>query len=219
MNVESIDFKHFLCRTVTSFVRQEGTMRKAWNSRRKGNKVEVFYVEKLHKTKTVSDELGVNPTTVQRWVKYFDVPCKKNALGHYLFSDSDVLMLKKIQQQLSTGLRMSQVKVNVKTLLSQTDQKKQGTSQADTIEKLDLLFLKIENIERQLEEKANEVVAIQVLQHRKELEKLVQKISKLQSEIEQLKVRNNEETNTVQFSTKNKELPKRNWLASLLSLL
>ncbi|WP_082407126.1 MerR family transcriptional regulator [Bacillus sp. JCM 19041] len=35
------------------------------------------------KTKEVSKAIGVNPTTIQRWTKFFEIKCEVNEQGHF----------------------------------------------------------------------------------------------------------------------------------------
>ncbi len=57
-------------------------------------------METIHKTKEVADLLNVNPTTVQRWIKYFNIECETNEHGHYLLTESHLTLLTSIQAQL-----------------------------------------------------------------------------------------------------------------------
>ncbi|UTW69704.1 MerR family transcriptional regulator [Anaerobacillus sp. HL2] len=66
--------------------------------------------QELKKTKVVSDELGVNPTTVQRWIKNFNIPYETNDLGHYLLAEKEIeLYLRSLKEQLNEGLTMKEI--------------------------------------------------------------------------------------------------------------
>ncbi|MFA8438037.1 MerR family transcriptional regulator [Pueribacillus sp. YX66] len=172
----------------------------------------------VFKTKEVSQELGVNPTTVQRWVKYFKLPCEKNEHGHYLFNDTNILQLKEIKQQLNLGLPMSQVKV---THLNEYDftgaEDMTHNKINDVLKKFNAMTTRLENVEYQLGEKATNVVNIQLLQHRRELEKLYKLVENLKSEIEQLKAEKPKEEDVIPY--KQKQKAQRNWFASFLNML
>lgn len=165
-------------------------------------------MESILKTKDASRILGVNPTTIQRWVKFFNVPCEKNEQGHYLFNEKNIAQLKTIKEQLNRGLSMSEVKI------SALNEPKYKTE--DVIKKFNDMTKRIENIEYKLEEKATNVVNIQLLQHRRELEKLHQLVENMKHEIQQLKKhiekRESEEAHQPQKNQKK-------WFSNLLSFL
>ncbi|PFG13578.1 MerR family transcriptional regulator [Bacillus sp. es.036] len=163
----------------------------------------------LLKTKQVSDELGVNPTTVQRWVKYFDLACEKNELGHFLFSSETVEELKSIKNDLRRGYSMEKIKSSGT-----------GGSQEQVMitperfeQRLDRFSVRLEQLERQLEEKANEVITVQVLQHRTELDELMQKINMLEEKLIELEDHTSIQEAVGQSTGKGK----RPWIMSLFS--
>lgn len=140
-------------------------------------------MEALLKTKTVSDQLGVNPTTIQRWIKYFNLSCQTNELGHYLISKAEFELLKDIKEQLSKGLTMKEIReknVSFQKLDVTNGKKEEMVSTVVVEEKLDKLMIHIEQLERKLSVKADEVVEYQVLQHRSELDSLFTMVSKIE---------------------------------------
>ncbi|MGA9288496.1 MAG: MerR family transcriptional regulator [Anaerobacillus sp.] len=164
----------------------------------------------LLKTKQVSDELGVNPTTVQRWVKYFDLSCEKNELGHFLFTSETLEELKEIKNDLRRGYSMEKIKSKDSTK-SSTPQK--IVSQQLFEQRLDRFSMRLEQLERQLEEKANEVITVQVLQHRSELDELVKKVTSLEDKLLEL-----EDHTTIQEAVgQSAGKGKRPWIMSLFS--
>ncbi|MCA0985738.1 MerR family transcriptional regulator [Guptibacillus algicola] len=164
----------------------------------------------LVKTKQVSDELGVNPTTVQRWVKFFDLDCEKNELGHFLFSEETITKLKHIQEELRRGQSMEEIKT--------TDQ---GTkkpvakvvSQEKFEQRLDRFSVRLEQLEKQLEKKADEVITVQVLQHRAELDELVKKVTRIEEKLMELE----EHTSIQEAVGQSSGKVKRPWIMSLFS--
>lgn len=143
---------------------------------------------KVLKTKEVSDQLSVNPTTIQRWIKYFNVPCKTNELGHYLITETDLQTLQNIKDRLDRGFTMKEIREKKDPV--QVVKAKREVMIATTIfeEKLDHLLIHIEQLERKLSVKADEVVEYQVLQHRTELDSLFSMLTKIDermSKIEQ----------------------------------
>ena len=172
-------------------------------------------METTYKTKTVSEQLGVNPTTIQRWVKYFNIPCHRNEHGHYLFKDSDILLLKNIKEQLNRGLSMAEVQIEQHNNKKET--RPRTLKKEEMIEKFNELSTRMNDIERRLEEKADEVVAYQLLQHRSEIDDLLHKLTKLEHQIEQLQEKQQKES-TIAFHRNDQKGTKKRRLASLLSI-
>ena len=164
----------------------------------------------LMKTKQVSDELGVNPTTVQRWVKYFDLSCEKNELGHFLFTSETLEELKGIKNDLRRGYSMEKIKSKGSPTKSTPEK---IVSQQMFEQKLDRFAVRLEQLERQLEEKANEVITVQVLQHRSELDELVKKVNSLEGKLMELEDHTSIQEAVGQSSGKGK----RPWIMSLFS--
>ncbi|HEU5138914.1 MAG TPA: MerR family transcriptional regulator [Bacillales bacterium] len=167
----------------------------------------------LVKTKTVSRELNVNPSTIQRWVKHFDLPCGKNDHGHLLFSERNIEQLKDIKKQLNHGLAMDEVQLNE----GESMEPENSVSMAKYEKRLDAMVSRINEVDQKLSQKADEVVSIRLYQHRSELDQLSKTVldveSRLQAIESQLSSLNpppyGEET------VQTKEKPKRNWLVSL----
>ncbi len=59
-----------------------------------------------------------------------------------------------------------------------------GLSMRTYNNRMDLLEAKLEQIERTLSNKADEVVSLQILEHRNELEDLVQAVSKIETHLQ-----------------------------------
>ena len=163
----------------------------------------------LLKTKQVSDELGVNPTTVQRWVKYFELSCEKNEKGHFLFTNDTLEELKSIKNDLRKGYSMEKIKGGITEKSSPI----KVISQESFEQRLDRFSLRLEQLERQLEEKANEVITVQVLQHRSELDELVKKVTSLEEKLIELEDHTSIQEAVGQSSGK----VKRPWIMSLFS--
>ncbi|KMM38195.1 MerR family transcriptional regulator [Guptibacillus hwajinpoensis] len=163
----------------------------------------------LLKTKQVSDELGVNPTTVQRWVKYFELSCEKNEKGHFLFTNDTLEELKSIKNDLRKGYSMEKIKGGTNEKSSPI----KVISQESFEQRLDRFTVRLEQLERQLEEKANEVITVQVLQHRSELDELVKKVTSLEEKLVELEDHTSIQEAVGQSSGK----VKRPWIMSLFS--
>jgi chromosome-anchoring protein RacA len=169
-------------------------------------------MEMVLKTKTVSEELGVNPTTVQRWVRHFNIQCDKNEHGHYLFKQEDIEQLREIKAQLDNGLLMSDIQI-------QSFQASEKSAELPTQfeEKFDRLNAAIRALEKKVEEKADAVVSYQMLQHASELEELIKKMENMEARLQDLEVallKNNYPEEKLYV----KEKPKKNWFVSLFTL-
>ncbi|WP_142675769.1 MerR family transcriptional regulator [Bacillus taeanensis] len=175
-------------------------------------------MEMILKTKQVSEELGVNPSTIQRWVKFFNLPCQRNEHGHYLFNEKHIEELRKIKDQLSEGLAMTDVQIDIPK--KEAVKTKEFTLNNEIEKRLDKLIMRIDNMERRLETKADEVVSAQLLQHRLEIDDLVKKINSLENTLLEM-----QEKQTFQmqdyhsdFMLEKPKPVKRSWFASLLQL-
>jgi chromosome-anchoring protein RacA len=169
-------------------------------------------MEMVLKTKTVSEELGVNPTTVQRWVRHFNIQCDKNEHGHYLFKQEDIEQLREIKAQLDNGLLMSDIQI-------QSFQTSEKSVELPTQfeDKFDRLNEAIRALEKKVEEKADAVVSYQMLQHASELEELIKKMENMEARLQDLEVallKNNYPEEKLYV----KEKPKKNWFVSLFTL-
>ncbi|WP_368504457.1 chromosome-anchoring protein RacA [Alkalihalophilus sp. As8PL] len=147
-------------------------------------------MEMTMKTKEVSEQLGVNPTTIQRWMKFFDIGCDTNEHGHYFFSDEHVVVLKSIQEQLQEGKKMKEVDLSQFSSLvhkrPHSSVKKEKVSAAAYDEKLDQVMRRVEDLEMQLSQKADEVVSYQLLKHRSEIENMMKMLQKLEARLDQM---------------------------------
>lgn len=135
-------------------------------------------------TSAVAKLLGVSPSTVQRWVKQLELQMDRNELGHYIFSENDIKLLKQIQEQLNKGIILQDVTIEGK--------KTRKGSIKDTInnQSNNQLFEKLADIEQQLNRKADDVVSYQLLQHRKEIEELRNTVKLLTARVEKLEKNN-----------------------------
>lgn len=168
----------------------------------------------LMKTKTVSRQLEVNPSTIQRWVKYFKLPCRKNDHGHLLFSQQDIEMLKHIKKQLNSGLAMSEVDLNI-----EEKEAVPHVSMSQYERQLDEMVSRINDVEQKLSQKADEVVSVQLYQHRNELDQLVKTINDVESRLQTIESQLSglvpSPYNEKKLQKEDKTKTKRNWLVSL----
>ncbi|MCG8396386.1 chromosome-anchoring protein RacA [Bacillus atrophaeus] len=153
-------------------------------------------------TNVVARELGVSTKTVQRWVKQLNLPAERNELGHYSFTEDDVNVLKSVQKQVSEGVALQEVNVprQHKKRSGFILQKTNGGASEQRIEQLeqklsallqqkqseDKLLARLDELERQLKQKADEGVSYQLLQHRREIDDLHADLQSLTSQTKHL---------------------------------
>ncbi|MBU8683815.1 chromosome-anchoring protein RacA [Bacillus haynesii] len=159
-------------------------------------------------------ELGVSTKTVQRWVKQLQLPASRNELGHYFFTEDDIAILKEVKEQLKNGTSMQDVTIKrpkktffiKKNEMIQTkdpalqlnerlEERLQRFLEHEQLER-ELLQKKIAELERKLEQKADDVVSYQLLQQRRELEEERQQIKHLEQKISELESMNRQEKDT-----------------------
>ncbi|WP_062235458.1 MerR family transcriptional regulator [Fictibacillus sp. FJAT-27399] len=169
-------------------------------------------MEMVFKTKTVSEELGVNPTTIQRWVKHFNLTCQKNDHGHYLFSEQDIEDLREIKKQLDAGLLMNDIQIAAQVKSPVVPVKAERFN-----ERFESLMAQIEKLEKKIEEKADDVLSYQVLQHATEMDDMMKRLIKIEEKIEDIEVKLLKMPQGTEETAGYKK-PRRNWLVSLFTL-
>ncbi|ANB57945.1 transposase family protein [Anoxybacillus sp. B7M1] len=138
------------------------------------------------KTSSVAKRLGVSPKTIQRWVKKYEIPCKKNEAGHYIFDSETLALLEQIKFEQGAALEECETEEeNEKTILCPED-----FFSTHLQPYLNEFTSRFQRIERQLEQKADEVVSVQLLQHRREIEELHSYIRQLEQRISLLEEAN-----------------------------
>lgn len=170
----------------------------------------------LLKTKTVSDRLDVNPSTIQRWVKYFELPCHKNNHGHLLFNEQDIQQLKDIKEHLSNGLSKEDV-----VLYKRTESNDMGIDMIDYERKLENMVSRMDGVEEVLSKKADEVVSFQLYQHRNEIEHLTKTMDDVKNRLQtietQLSYLNTPQQSDKKENAKKEKKVRKNWLVSIFS--
>jgi chromosome-anchoring protein RacA len=156
------------------------------------------------KTSNVAKRLGVSPKTVQRWIKKYNVPCPRNEAGHYVFNAETIALLEKIKFEQSAALE-EDYEETTKENMFETHVKPQ----------LAQMSARLQSVEQKLEQKADEVVSFQILQHRKEIEELVEHVQQLESRISQLEKASHTLAAIEQEQTKK---AKRRGLSRIISL-
>ena len=133
-------------------------------------------------TSAVARLLNVSHSTIQRWVTQLNMEVERNQLGHYQFSDEDIALLRKIQDQLNEGIILQKVSISEKKIRKATVQKQHS----ETNKEHDQLIERVVRLENGLKTKADDVVSYQLLQHRSEMEDMHKLVKKLEARIEAL---------------------------------
>ncbi|MDQ0162627.1 MerR family transcriptional regulator [Aeribacillus alveayuensis] len=156
-------------------------------------------------TTTAAKKIGVSPKTVQRWVKQLKLPMVRNELGHYIFAEEDIELLKDIHKQIQNGVSMKDLTVNVPMKKEHGNENLKRFSSDDT----EKIWSKLQELEFMVNQKADDVVSYQLLQHRQEMEELQKRIEQLEMKImksEQQKPK--QEENVYVLDEKRKQSPK-----------
>jgi chromosome-anchoring protein RacA len=164
-------------------------------------------------TNAVAKLLGVSQSTVQRWVKQLNLKMERNDLGHYVFTDEDIELLKQVHEQLKNGVLLQDLAVPAKKTRKGTAK----TSDNDRVN--EELVNKIKDLERKLDDKADSVVSYQLLQHRREIEELQNEIKRLHERIELLEENQSEKKkseNLLVFDQAGQKKKQRKKLISML---
>ncbi len=179
---------------------------------------EGFFMQGVLKTREVSEQLGVNPTTVQRWVKYFNIHCDINEQGHYLFSMPQVEVLREIKGQLNMGKKLKEIN------LGQPEEKQQVKKNTEMVQtqqyerKLEQMMSRIDILENKLNQKADEVVSYQISSHRKEIDEMMGMLKKLEQRMDAIELGRAEKQSSVENINIKEKKPKKRSFVQLFSL-
>ncbi|MGE6375269.1 MerR family transcriptional regulator [Peribacillus muralis] len=132
-------------------------------------------------TSAVARLLNVSHSTIQRWVSQLNMEVERNQLGHYQFSEEDIALLRKIQNQLNEGIILQKVSISESKIRKATVQK-----HTEMTKEHEQLLERIVRLENGLKTKADDVVSYQLLQHRSEMEEMHKFVKKLEARIEAL---------------------------------
>ncbi|MFE6137467.1 chromosome-anchoring protein RacA [Bacillus sp. NPDC057893] len=142
-----------------------------------------------YKTPFIAKKLGVSPKAVVRIAQQLNLTIKKNKYGHFIFTQVDLdQMLEYHRSQMdqpqnsqttqkTSSNDIEKLKTQVNTIVQNTSSNdfKQLTAQLTTITR------RLDRMEEQMQDKANDVVTYQLLQHRREMEEMLERIQKLEA--------------------------------------
>ncbi|RAP74634.1 hypothetical protein DL346_21510 [Paenibacillus montanisoli] len=153
----------------------------------------------LVKSKDAAETLNVSQTTVKRWASHFHNYFQKDRLGHYVFTQQDLAMLGYIKEALERGDTMDMIvlpesepesepaQLQAAELQTANGPGQQIAAANESSSELSEIYFRLEQVEYKVEQKADEVVTTQLLQHRSELEELRRLIDHLATAIENAK--------------------------------
>ncbi|MGZ0087080.1 MerR family transcriptional regulator [Caldibacillus thermoamylovorans] len=148
------------------------------------------------KTTDVAARLGVSPKTIQRWVRKYDIPLRKNEAGHYLFDEKTIALLERVKfEQSATLERPAAARHPSATASLPTDNqpKQEATSptlavlrQPSLEPEIARISSRLNQLEQQLGQKADDVVSVQLLHHRREMEEITARLAALEQLVARL---------------------------------
>jgi chromosome-anchoring protein RacA len=146
----------------------------------------------VYRTKDVARELNVSATTVKRWACHFRNRFRKDEAGRYVFSEEDLDKLRLVKQRLDEGAQLNSIELGGTTDETEAAAEVAAASTvsetaAPALDKR--LWERLDMLELQLDQKANEVTEFKVLQHRKELDELRSQIADICQTLERMEVR------------------------------
>lgn len=129
-----------------------------------------------YKTPFIAKKLGVSPKAVIRIAQQLNLHLEKNKFGHYIFREND---LKKMLAFQRTTIEQEENHHPIQNIQADSSEElEQITNQ------LKAVTLRLDRIEEKMQEKADNVVNYQLLQHRREMEDMLEKIEKLESSLD-----------------------------------
>ncbi|QUL54881.1 MerR family transcriptional regulator [Paenibacillus tritici] len=136
------------------------------------------------KTKEAAELLSVSQTTIKRWAAMFPDFFLKDRLGHYTFSEQQISQLTHIKDRINHGEALECIQ------LDQADDKlpagllQENPGLHSEGDLMNRIWTRIEDIEHALDQKASEIVSVQLLQQRAELEDMRVMIKQLSASLE-----------------------------------
>ncbi|MDQ8734991.1 MerR family transcriptional regulator [Paenibacillus sp. LHD-38] len=140
----------------------------------------------ISKTKDAADLLSVSQTTIKRWASAFPDFFQKDRFGHYIFSEQDLGLLNHIKDRINNGETLDRIVLMTNKQSSEPLQDESLLHAHDP--SMEDMLARVEHVERSLDQKADEVVSIQLLQQREEIEELRQMIVQLAASFESIQI-------------------------------
>lgn len=129
-----------------------------------------------YKTPYIAKKLGVSPKAVLRIAQQLNLSIEKNKYGHYVFSKDDFNQM--LEFHLSNAEQIPEIPTN------QGTQTKVPPEFDDFAKQLNLIIQRLDRLEEKVQDKADDVVNYQLLQHRSEMEEMLVRIENLEASLE-----------------------------------
>lgn len=123
------------------------------------------------KTKDAAELLSVSQTTIKRWAAMLPDLFPKDRFGHYSFTEQQVHLLRSIKDRIDNGETLESIQIAYSNKNTQSLQQLYPQLLEEDEAMLDI-FSRIHSIELALDQKADEIVMVQLFQQRQELEDL-----------------------------------------------
>ncbi|PFD36926.1 chromosome segregation protein [Bacillus cereus] len=122
-----------------------------------------------YKTPFIAKKLGVSPKAVVRIAQQLNLTIGKNKYGHFIFTQGDLDQMLEFHRS-----QADQSHNTPPAQLTSSNDFEQLAAQLNTITK------RLDRMEEQMQDKANDVVTYQLLQHRREMEEMLERIQNLE---------------------------------------
>ncbi|WP_042218575.1 MerR family transcriptional regulator [Paenibacillus borealis] len=136
------------------------------------------------KTKEAAELLSVSLTTIKRWAAMFPDFFPKDRFGHYTFSEQQISQLNHIKDRINQGEALEGINLYLANDKLTTGPLQENPSLGTDGDAMNEIWSRIEYIEHALDQKASEVVSVQLLQQRAELEDMRIMIKQLSASLE-----------------------------------
>lgn len=140
----------------------------------------------MYTTSQVAERLQLTSKKVLYFSKKGNLKLEKSSTGSYLFTEDQLEKIKEISDSTIQNTELKQVE----TENNELNQVK--TVNTEYLQQINEISIKISNLEQEVETKANEVVSVQILEHRNEIEDLKKIVKTLELQVSKL-------TETVDF--------------------
>lgn len=125
----------------------------------------------------IAKKLGISPKAVIRLAQQIGLELKKNKFGHYVFYENDLQQMLEFQRSAPSH--------NHEPSSHHAAEAAPSNEMQQFIKELKHISLRLDRLEEKLQNKADDVVSYQLLQHRNEMEDMYTKIKQLEEALKQ----------------------------------
>ncbi|MDM5188522.1 chromosome-anchoring protein RacA [Bacillus sp. DX4.1] len=129
-----------------------------------------------YKTPFMAKKLGVSPKAVVRIAQQLELNIEKNKYGHFIFTQKDLDQMLEFQR--------SSLEQTPAPPSSQNSEAKSSSEFEQFAKQLNAITQRLDRMEEKMQDKADDVVSYQLLQHRREMEEMLERIQKLEVALE-----------------------------------